>query len=157
MTVVRHSDGQLEEVLRRARAEETVERDRGFAEGPRPKRVSELESPVLRINRRAVQRRISPFTVVLLLFCLATISVLYIGHIITLNHLAVHADTLQAEYDQLVRAGDQLRAEIDRKSARERIVRIATMQLDLHLPLGHARWITVDGGIPSSEQRQVNE
>ncbi|MDH4069470.1 MAG: cell division protein FtsL [Ignavibacteria bacterium] len=154
--MVRQTEGQMEEVLRRAREEEAVERDRRSSEGPRKKRVSELESPVLRLNRRGVQRRVSPLTVILLLFGLATISVLYIGHIITVNHLAVDADNLQAEYDKLVQSGDQLRAEIDRKSARERIVGIATTQLDMRPPNGQARWITVDGTF-SPETPEVDE
>lgn len=157
MTIVRHADGNIEAVLQRARAEEAVERERGNApgEGLRTRRVAEIESPVLRLNRRAVRRKVSTFTMILLLFGVATISVIYIGHIITMNHLAVDAANLQDQYESLVREGGRVRAEIDRKSARERIVGIATSELGLRLPNGQAQWITIDqsqGKAPSDPE-----
>jgi len=155
----RYTSDSVETVLQRAREEESAERARasGTSGGRsiRATRVADLESPVLRVNKRVKRRKISTFSVILMLFGAAAVIVLYIGHIITMNHLAVDAGNLQEEYEVLLRDGGKLKAEIDRKSARERIVRIATAQLNLRLPNGQARWITVDegaGAAPSNEE-----
>ena len=154
MSPTRHSGENLEAVLQRARDEEAAERDRDRSRQgriPRTTRVADLESPVLRVNKRVTRRKVSTFSVIVLLFAAASAIVLYIGHIIALNHLAVEADRLRTEYDELLQTRGKLQAEIDRKSARERIVRIATTRLNLRLPTGQARWITVEDA-PGAEE-----
>jgi len=139
--------GDIEAVLERARQEEAAARTpppRARGRIVKEAKVSELDSPVLRVNRKAEHRKYSAFNMILLLFGVATAIVIYIGHIITVNRLAIDADRLAGEYNDLLRIRGQLQAEIDRKSARERIVGIATRQLDLHPPTGQANWIVVD-------------
>ena len=143
----RAGNGDIETVLERARQEEAAAR----TPPPKPQgrvvketRVSELDSPVLRVNRKAEHRKYSAFNMILVLFGLATAIVIYIGHIIAVNRLAIEADRLAGEYDDLTRMRAQLQAEIDRKSGRERIVGIATSRLGLHPPTGQANWIVVD-------------
>lgn len=149
-------NGDIEAVLERARQEEAAART------PAPRlrgriaketKVSELDSPVLRVNRKAEHRKYSAFNMILLLFGVATAIVIYIGHIITVNRLAIDADRLAGEYNDLLRFRAQLQAEIDRKSARERIVSIATMRLDLRPPTGQANWIVVDESLLPEDQR----
>jgi cell division protein FtsL len=107
-------------------------------------RVADLDSPVLRVNRRAERRKFSTFNMMLLLFGVATAIVIYIGHIINVNHLAIEADKLAQQYDDLLRTRAKLQAEIDSKSGRERIVSLATRQLGLKPLTGQARWIVVE-------------
>jgi hypothetical protein len=141
--------GDLEAVLERARQDEATAR----TAPPAPKgrivretKVSELDSPVLRVNRKAERRKYSTFNMILLLFGAATAIVMYIGHIIAVNRLAVDADRLAGEYLDLQRLKAQLQAEIDRKSGRERIVGIATSRLGMRPPTGQANWIEVNEG-----------
>jgi hypothetical protein len=146
----------IEAVLERARQEEAAARTP--IPGPRLKtakatKISDLDSPVLRVNRKAERRKYSTFNMILLLFGVATATVIYIGHIITVNRLAIDADRLTGEYDELIRIRTQLQAEIDRKSSRERIVGIATSQLGLRPPTGQANWIVLDETLLPEDQR----
>ncbi len=142
-----HGGADIEAVLERAREEEaaarttpTTTRSR-FA---RDTRVADLDSPVLRVNRKVERRKFSTFNVILFLFGAATAIVVYIGHIISVNHLAIEADKLAQQYDGLLRDRAKLQAEIDRKSGRERIVGIASTRLGLQPPTGQAHWIVMD-------------
>jgi hypothetical protein len=147
--------GDIETVLERARAEEAEARTpppRQHRKFNREARVSQLDSPVLRVNRKVERRKYSAFNMILVLFGAATAIVVYIGHIIAVNRLAIDADRLAGELDELLRIRAQLQAEIDRKSARERIVSMASKHLGLHPPRGQANWIIVDESLlPGSE------
>jgi len=145
----------IEAVLERAREEEAAARTVGTTQRgrfARDKRVADLDSPVLRVNRKAERRKFSTFNIILLLFGIATAIVVYIGHIISVNHLAIDADKLAQQYDGLLRTRAKLQAEIDRRSGRERIVGIASTRLGLQPPTGQAHWIVVDGSnLPEGE------
>ena len=139
----------IETVLERAREEEATARASGTT--PRGRfggdaRVADLDSPVLRVNRRAEKRKFSTFNMILLLLGIAAAIVVYIGHIISVNHLAIDAGKLDQQYSDLLRKRATLQAEIDRKSGRERIVNIASTRLGLQPPTGQAHWIVVEDG-----------
>ena len=142
-----NSEADIEAVLERARDEE--EAARATAKIPRGRiaretRVADLDSPVLRVNRKVEKRKYSTFNMILVLFGIATAIVIYIGHIISVNHLAIDADKLAQRHDELLRTRAKLLAEIDRKSGRERIVNIASTRLGLQPPTGQSRWIVVE-------------
>jgi hypothetical protein len=137
----------IEVVLERAREEEAVAR--AVEKPPRVRitretKVADLDSPVLRVNRRAERRKYSTFNMMLLLFGVATAIVIYIGHIISVNHLAIEADKLAQQYDDLLLTRAKLQAEIDNKSGRERIVNLASGKLGLKPLTGQAQWIVVE-------------
>src|SRR5262245_59679789 len=109
-----HAGKDIEVVLERAREEEasarSVEKPPRFRV-TKESRVADLDSPVLRVNRRAERRKYSTFNMMLVLFACATAIVIYIGHIISVNHLAVEVDKLSQHYDDLLRTRAKLQAE----------------------------------------------
>jgi cell division protein FtsL len=135
----------VEELLERARLDEAAQREKGTTDRRIRSTMSPATgTPVLRMNRRAARRRFSTFNLILILFGIAGAVILYISNIISVNHIAVEVDHLKTEREELLNAQEILNAEVDRKSGRDRIVRIAAEQLGLTFPQGQPVWIVVD-------------
>ena len=60
--------------------------------------------------------------------------VLYVGNIIYVNRLASEVSQLQSRYVKIANTNTILQAEVDRKSARERIGKLASKMLGLKYP-----------------------
>jgi cell division protein FtsL len=95
-------------------------------------------------NKKQKKRRVSPFTIVLLLLGGAVSSVLYIGNILAVGHLIVQINMLQTKHQQILNEQELLKAQINRLSGLERIQQLAHDQLGLRnlgqLPV----WIEID-------------
>ena len=95
-------------------------------------------------NRKQSRRKISPFTVVLLLLCGAVASVLYIGNILTVGQLMTRINRLQIKHQQMLNEQELLKARINRLSGLERIQQLAQDQLGLQNPKKLPVWIEID-------------
>lgn len=93
-----------------------------------------------------MRRRVSPFNIVVALFAAALIGVLYIGNLLAIKQLNAEVNQLQHQYDTLVNANKVLRAEINRKSAWERIGAIAVQQLGMIHPKERPEVLEVNAG-----------
>lgn len=89
---------------------------------------------VMRPNKKAVDRKVSTFSIIVLLFGLGFAIVSYIGNIIAVNTLATEVNQMQARYDKIMNGNAILKAEINRKTAWERIGKIAAEQVGLRYP-----------------------
>jgi cell division protein FtsL len=98
----------------------------------------------MRPNKKATRRRISTFNIIVLLFGAGIAVILYISNIIAINQLAVEVNQLRSKCDKIQNTNAALRAEINRKSGRERIGMIATEQLGLKYPKEQPTWFEVD-------------
>jgi cell division protein FtsL len=98
----------------------------------------------MRPNKKGTRRRISTFNIIVLLFGAAIAVILYISNIIAINQLAVEVNQLRSTCDKIQNTNAALRAEISRKSGRERIALIATEQLGLKYPKEQPGWFEVD-------------
>jgi cell division protein FtsL len=103
--------------------------------------VNTLQAPR---NKKQKQRRISPFTIVLLLLGGAVSSVLYIGNILAVGHLMVQINQLQTTHQQILNQQELLKAQINKLSGLERIQQLAQEQLGLRNPRQLPVWIEID-------------
>jgi cell division protein FtsL len=85
----------------------------------------------IRPNKKAIGRRVSTFYLIVLLFGFGIATVAYVSNIIAVNRLAAEINQLQAQYVKISNSNAVLRAEINRKSAWERIGKIANDQIGL--------------------------
>jgi len=85
----------------------------------------------IRPNKKAIGRRVSTFYLIVLLFGFGIATVAYVSNIIAVNQLASEINHLQAQYVKISNSNAVLRAEINRKSAWERIGKIANDQIGL--------------------------
>ena len=103
-----------------------------------------INAPQAPRNKKQKKRRVSPFTIVLLLLGGAVASVLYIGNILAVGNLIVQINILQTKHQQILNEQELLKAQINRLSGLERIQQIAHDQLGLRnlgqLPV----WIEID-------------
>lgn len=76
----------------------------------------------------------STFNIILMLFGYGITIVLYVGNIIYVNRLASQVSQLQSRYVKIANTNTILQAEVDRKSARERIGKLASKMLGLKYP-----------------------
>jgi hypothetical protein len=95
-------------------------------------------------NKKQTKRRVSPFTIVLLLLGGAVSSVLYIGNILTVGHLMVQINLLQIQHRQILNEQELLKAQINRLSGLERIQHLAHDPLGLQNPKQLPIWIEID-------------
>jgi cell division protein FtsL len=106
--------------------------------------VTPVNTPQAPRNKKQKKRRVSPFTIVLLLLGGAVSSVLYIGNILAVGHLIVQINMLQTKHQQILNEQELLKAQINRLSGLERIQQLAHDQLGLRnlgqLPV----WIEID-------------
>jgi cell division protein FtsB len=82
-------------------------------------------------TKPAARKRRSTFNVVTFLFCLAIAIVLYISNILAVNQLVVDVNQLHARYNSVLNRNSLLRAELSKKTTRDRIVQIAEKELGL--------------------------
>ncbi len=104
----------------------------------------EVAGYALRPNKRGVKRKSSTFNIILILFCCGVTIVLYINNILTVNQLAFDVNKLQTKYDKIVNTNGTLRAEVNRKSALERIGPIVTDELKMRYPQEQPTTFDVD-------------
>ncbi len=104
-------------------------------------------------NRKAARRKVSTFTVMIILFFTAITITLYVGNIISVNRLALEVNTLQRNYEKIVNANEILRAEVNRKSSLERISSKAVV-LGLRFPKEQPLWLEVDEGKVKEMERK---
>lgn len=90
------------------------------------------------------KRKISPFTIVLILFGLAVSIVLYIGNILVVGRLLNQINQIQIKHRQIVNQQEQLRAQIIKLSNLERIQQLAHDQLGLQNVKQPPVWIEID-------------
>jgi cell division protein FtsB len=95
-------------------------------------------------NKKPQKRKISPFTIVLLLLGGAVSSVLYIGNILAVGHLIVQINQLQIKHQQILSEQELLKAQINHLSGLERIQQLAQDQLGLHQSRRLPEWIEIN-------------
>ncbi len=83
----------------------------------------------IRPNRRATRRKISMFSIVLMLMALGAGTVFYISNVIAVNRLAVEVSDLRAKLEKVQNTNASLHAEINKKASWDRIGKIATEEL----------------------------
>jgi cell division protein FtsB len=98
----------------------------------------------LRKNVRGVRRRVSTFTVLLILFAFGGASVLYVSNLIAMNRLSGEVNRLRKQYDSLDNVNSFLRSEISKKSTWERISTTAVEKLGLRPAQAPPVWFDVD-------------
>jgi len=103
--------------------------------------VNTLQAPN---SKKQKKRKVSPFTIVLLLLGGAVSSVIYIGNILAVGHLMVQINQLQTKHQQILNEQELLKAQINRLSGLERIQQLANNQLGLRNPRQLPVWIEVD-------------
>jgi cell division protein FtsB len=103
--------------------------------------INTLQAPR---SKKQKKRRVSPFTIVLLLLGGAVSSVLYIGNILAVGHLMVQINILQIKHQQILNEQELLKAQINRLSGLERIQQLAHDQLGLRNPRQLPVWIEID-------------
>ena len=105
-------------------------------------------------NRRVVRRRISTFNIIVGLFGLGIAIVLYVNNIIHVNRLAAEIGVLQTQYNTVLNTNAALSAELNRKSAWERIGGVATGQLGLSFPTEQPSSLSIDRDLQTRLRRQ---
>ncbi|MBN1397881.1 MAG: hypothetical protein JXA06_07605 [Bacteroidetes bacterium] len=98
----------------------------------------------LAVNKKPRRRKVSPFTVVLVLFAVAVASVLYIGNILAVGRLMMQNNQLQIKHRQILNGQELLKVQINRLSGLERIQQIAGDELNLRNSKQLPVWIEVD-------------
>jgi len=141
------SPGDIEEMARRAitdslRSPTAPNPDRRYIYNDDPQAV--FAGYAVPPNKRGNRRKISTFTIILVLFGFGIATVMYISNIIAVNRIALEVNELEAKYGKILNANEALRAEINRKSGWERIGKIATEQLDLKYAKEQPRWFSID-------------
>lgn len=89
-------------------------------------------------------RKRRTFNIVVTLFLVALVSVAYISNLLAVNQLTIEVNSLQQQYDKIVNMNKVLKAEINRKSAWERIGSVATQQLGLVYPKERPEHLEID-------------
>jgi len=94
-------------------------------------------------NRKVVRRRVSPFTVVLLLLGTAIIIVLYISNIIAVDQLLADINGLEKEEQHILMEQEILRAQVNKLASLERIQELAEKDLGLRTPQEPPIWLNL--------------
>jgi cell division protein FtsL len=103
--------------------------------------VNPLQAPH---NKKQKKRKVSPFSIVMLLLGGAVSSVLYIGNILAVGHLIVQINLLQTKHQQILNEQELLKAQINRLSGLERIQQLAHDQLGLRNTRQLPVWIEIN-------------
>jgi cell division protein FtsB len=106
-------------------------------------RAAVMASQTARVNRKGVQRRVSPFNLMLVIVGSGIAVVLYISNLLAVNQLARDIAELRMNYDRIASTNAVLRAEVSRKSASDRI-ETAARGLKLQYPTGKVMTFSVD-------------
>ena len=96
------------------------------------------------LNKKPHRRKVSPFTIILILFSTAVASVLYIGNILAVGRLMMQNNQLQIKHRQILNAQELLKVQINRLSGLERIQQVAADQLGLQNSKQLPVWIEID-------------
>lgn len=118
----------VDELVRRAHTD-TTENEHRYVYSDLP--TTPGPGYAIRPNKKAVGRKISTFYLIVLLFGAGFATVGYINNIIVVNKLSAEINRLQMQCDKISNNNAVLRAEINRKSGWERIVKIAGEQVGL--------------------------
>lgn len=95
-------------------------------------------------NKPTKRRRQSPFNIIIVVFFVSILIVFYIWNKITVNRLVVEVNKLEDQYQKITIANDLLKVEISKKSALERIEKIAIENLKLTYPKEQPIWFNMD-------------
>lgn len=95
-------------------------------------------------NKKKSKKKLSPFTIILILIVFAVASIIYIGNILTVGKLLEQNNRLQIKHKENLSEQELLRAQINRLSSLERIQLIATEQLKLKKTKSIPQWIEVE-------------
>ncbi len=96
------------------------------------------------INRKYMQRKVSPFNIILLLMGTAAAIVLYISNVIAVNQLVNDIHKSDVRLQEIQSDQEALRARINQMSSLERIRKRAEEELGLKNPADVPGWIDVD-------------
>jgi len=119
-------------------------RDMVYSGSPEPVRPPTAAPESAPRNRKSVRRKVSPFTVVLILLAVSVVSVLYIGNILAVGRLLARINRLETMHRQIRNDQEILRVQINRLSSLERIEQAAGSDLGLKKSDQIPVWIPVD-------------
>jgi cell division protein FtsL len=108
------------------------------------KETTTTDGTPLSINKKQSRRKVSPFTIILILLGGAIASVLYIGNILAVGRLMAQNNQLQIKHRQILNGQELLKVQIDRLSSLERIQQIARDQLGLQNSKQLPVWIEIN-------------
>lgn len=151
--MVNKLDSDVEELVRRAKGE-TPAREHRYVYGE----SSTVSGPrvAIRPNKKAVGRSVSTFYLIVLLFGFGIAIVAYINNIIAVNRLAAENNQLQAQYIRISNGNAALVAEINRKSAWERVGKIAIDQIGLRYLKDQPTLFDVDDDLMEQARRKTS-
>jgi cell division protein FtsL len=95
-------------------------------------------------SKKQQKRKVSPFTIILILFGVAITSVLYIGNILVVGRLMSQINQLQVKHRQIGNQQELLKAQINKLSNIERIQQLAHDQLGLQHTKQLPVWMEID-------------
>jgi cell division protein FtsL len=78
-----------------------------------------------------MQRHVSTFSIIVMLFGLGVAIVLYVNNILAVNQLAMEREQLSRRLQEIENTNGALRAEVSRKAALERIGTVAARELGM--------------------------
>lgn len=95
-------------------------------------------------NRRFTKRRVSPFSIILILMGTAAAIVLYISNIIAVNQLVIDIHKSNVQLQDILSEQEILKAHINQMSSLEHIRKRAEDELGLRNAADVPRWLNVD-------------
>lgn len=95
-------------------------------------------------NRKVAVRKVSTFSLILVLLGSAAVIVLYISNIIAVDRLMLDINTMQKQHQKMLSDQEILKAEINRLSSLERVNKKAAEELGLMNPKEPPVWISID-------------
>ena len=95
-------------------------------------------------SKKIARRKVSPFTVVLMLLGAAIVIVLYISNIIAVDQLMSEINSLETQHRRVLMEQEILKAQINRMASLERIQELAEKELGLTTPQEPPVWLSVD-------------
>jgi cell division protein FtsL len=98
----------------------------------------------VRGNRPVKRRKQSPFNIIAVVVTVSLLIVFYVWNKITVNQLVWEVNDLQTQHQKILAANEILRAEINKKSTLERIVKVATEQMSMIAPKEQPHLFEVD-------------
>jgi cell division protein FtsL len=108
------------------------------------KETTTTDGTPLAFNKKQSRRKVSPFTIILILFGVAIASVLYIGNILAVGRLMAQNNQLQIKHRQILNGQELLKVQINRLSSLERIQQVARDQLGLQNSKQLPVWIEIN-------------
>ena len=143
----------VEELVHRAQGD-TPTREHRYVYGDSP--AASAPRVAIRPNKKAVGRSVSTFYLIVLLFGFGIAIVAYINNIIAVNRLAAEINQMQVQHVKISNSNAVLRAEINRKSAWERIGKIANDQIGLRYVKEQPTPFDVDEDLMEQARRKTS-